>query len=73
MGRECIGICGRYETTYNRAAYSRGFKWCARCRSFIKITTVMCPCCNGFLRTKSHQTPLTEPLVISQKGESKIA
>ena len=55
MGKECIGICSRYETTYNRQAYARGFKYCARCKTFIKIVLRMCPCCGGFLRTKSHQ------------------
>jgi len=63
MGTECIGVCNRYETTYNREAYSRGFKYCARCRTFIKIQTIMCPCCNGFLRTKSHQSKPMEKII----------
>jgi len=54
MGRECLGICGRYDTT-GFAGYTKGYKYCTRCYLFIKVTTVMCPCCNAFLRTKSHQ------------------
>ena len=49
MGKACIGICGRYDTT-GFAGYARGYKWCSRCHLFIKVHTVMCPCCGGFLR-----------------------
>jgi len=66
MGKECIGICERYETTHNRNAYDRYFKYCAKCRLFIKILTIMCPCCNGFLRTKSHQ-PNKSKIVIRKR------
>ncbi len=69
MGKECIGICNRYETTYNRKAYARGFKYCARCRTFIKITLRMCPCCGGFLRTKSHQKSLQIKLIVRSKNQ----
>lgn len=55
MGRGCVSICSRYETTHHREAYERGFKYCAECRLFIYIQTIKCPCCNGFLRVKSHQ------------------
>ena len=41
-----MGICGRCLTTYNRNAYGRGFKYCARCRLFINVVDIMCPCCN---------------------------
>jgi len=69
MGK-CLGICGRYETTYNRDAYSRGFKYCASCRLFIQIQTIKCPCCNGFLRTKSHQ-PNKSKITIKIPSERK--
>jgi len=66
MGRGCIGVCSRYETTYHREAYSRGFKYCVECRLFIQLETIKCPCCNGFLRVKSHQ-PNKSKIIIGVK------
>lgn len=63
MGKECIAICNRYETTHRKNAYSRGFKYCARCSLFIKVTSIKCPCCNTFLRTKSHQNKVEEATI----------
>ena len=69
MGRGCMGICGRYETTYNRNAYSRGYKFCTECRLFISTQTVMCPCCNGFLRVKSHQPNKSKVILVKERVE----
>lgn len=71
MGK-CLNICERYETTHNRNAYARGFKYCAKCRLFINFTMIMCPCCNGFLRTKSHQPNKSNmKMIIVKKRESR--
>lgn len=51
---QCLGICNRYDTTGN-AGYSKGYKWCTRCHLFIKVSSIMCPCCKTQLRVKSHQ------------------
>ena len=71
MGRGCIGICNRYEITHNREAYSRGFKYCARCRLFIQVQTIKCPCCTGFLRTKSHQSDKSKIILVINRVEWK--
>ena len=69
MGKECIGICGRYETTGWRG-YTRGFKWCSRCYLFIKISTIMCPCCGKFLRISPHtKKSENKILLVPRKGE----
>ena len=74
MGRECLGICGRYETTYNRGAYARGFKHCSRCYLFIKVSENVCPCCKTPLRGKSHQSKRLIPVTIqnSNVSETKV-
>lgn len=56
---ECIGICGRYDTT-GFAGYSKGYKWCTRCRLFIKLESKMCVCCKTQLRVKSWQSSTIE-------------
>jgi len=63
MGSACLGICNGYETTYSSGAYSRGFKYCARCGLFIQVQTIKCPCCNGFLRAKSHQPNKSKKII----------
>jgi len=56
---ECIGICGRYDTT-GFAGYCKGYKWCTRCHLFIKQESNVCVCCKTPLRMKSHQYPSME-------------
>jgi len=72
MGRACIGICGRYETTYNRGAYERGFKYCSRCYSFLKIDENICPCCKTPLRSRSHQGKKLIPAPIITNNNSNL-
>lgn len=67
MGKGCIGICNRYETTHHREAYGRGFKYCAKCRLFIYIQTIKCPCCKGFLRVKSHQPNKCKTILLEKE------
>lgn len=63
MGTHCIGICDHYDTT-GFAGYVKGYKYCTRCNLFIKVTSIKCPCCNTFLRTKSHQYNVSKKINI---------
>lgn len=56
---QCLGICNRYETI-RTGGYVKDFKWCTRCHLFIKVSSVMCPCCKTQIRVKSHQRKVLE-------------
>lgn len=53
---ECNGMCERYDTC-GFAGYTKGYKWCSRCRLFIKQESKMCECCKTQLRVRSWQHP----------------